>query len=72
MIERQKTLLNYQRKSKVSEKLKFEEQEELNHKLALTKAVKEMKEQAKSEGLKNHKLTGKKTPFMVSIHYSQC
>ena len=37
--------------------LNIEEQEELNHDLASTKAAKEMKQKAKSEGLKNLKST---------------
>ena len=37
--------------------LNIDEQEELNHELALTKAAKEMKQRAKSEGLKNLKST---------------
>ena len=49
--------------------LNIEEQEELNHNLSPKKTAKEMKQKAKSEGLKNLKSTGKKNLFMVSAHY---
>ena len=42
---------------KYMRKLNIEEQEELNHELATTKAAKEMKQKANSQGLKNVKLT---------------
>ena len=43
--------------------LNIEEQEELNHDLAQTKAAKEMKKKAKSEGLKNLKWTWEEKPL---------
>ena len=43
--------------------LSIEEQEEANHKLAPTKTGKEMKQKAKSEGLKNLKSTLEEKPL---------
>ena len=43
--------------------LNIEEQEELNHKLAPTKAAKELKQKVKSEGLKNLKLIWEEKPL---------
>ena len=48
---------------KYMRELNIEEQEELNHDLAPTKAEKEMKQKAKSEGLKNLKLTWEEKPL---------
>ena len=45
------------------------EEQEPNHELAQTKAAKEMKQKAKSEGLKNLKSTWEEIPFMASTHY---
>ena len=45
---------------KYMRELNTEEQEQLNHDLAPTKAAKEMKQKAKSEGLKNLNQPGKK------------
>ena len=47
---------------KYMRELNTEEQEQLNHDLAPTKAAKEMKQKAKSEGLKNLKLTWEEKP----------
>ena len=43
--------------------LNIEEQEEQNQDLVLTKAAKEMKQKAKSEGLKNLKSTWEEKPL---------
>ena len=48
---------------KYMRELNIEEQEEVNHELATTKAAKEMKQKAKSEGLKNVKLTWEEKPL---------
>ena len=48
---------------KCMKELNIDEQEELNHKLAPTKAAKEMKQRAKSEGLKNLKSTWEGKPL---------
>ena len=47
--------------------LNIEEQEELNHELAPTKASEEMKQKGKSEGLKNVKSTWEEKPLSWSI-----
>ena len=52
-----KESLNYMRE------LNIEETEELNHDLAPTKAAKEMKQKAKSQGLKSLKSTWEEKPF---------
>ena len=49
--------------------LNTEQQKELKHELASTKAGKEMKQKAMSEGLRNLKLTFKEKLFMANTHY---
>ena len=48
---------------KYTRELNIEVQEELNHDLAPAKAAKEMKQKAKSEGLKNLKSTWEEKPL---------
>ena len=62
--ENSKTLYSIVKKSrKYMRELNIEEQEELNHDLAPTKAAKEMKQKSKSEGLNNHKSTWEEKPL---------
>ena len=57
---------------KYMRQLNIEEQEELNHELASTKAAKEMKQKANSEGLKNLKSTRQeKNPSLLVPTTSQ-
>ena len=62
--EKSKKLYSIAKESrKYMRELNIEEQEERNQDLALTKAVKEMKQKAKSEGLKNPKSTWEEKPL---------
>ena len=54
---------------KCMRKSNIEEQEEVNHNLVPAKAAKEMKQKAKSLGLKKLNQPGKKKPFIVSTQY---
>ena len=57
LVRKQENDKKLKESQKYMKELNIGEQEELNRKLATTNAAKEMKQKAKSEGLKNFKST---------------